>query len=112
MIYMQQCIHTLEYFITRHKNARGFTLQKKLLKFITTIVGGILNFDWLLLLCVHCKQCGVIYDTVKCLPHLIWLDCHFHSVMYYTNGVVCTLHFLQCMCDYNILLVTLATGER
>ena len=45
---------------------------------------------------LHCKKCGVIYDTVDCLPHLIWCVCHLHSVIYYTNGVVSTLHFLQC----------------
>ena len=43
----------------------------------------------------HCKKCGVIYDTMESLPHLIWCVCHFHSVIYYTNGVVSTLHLLQ-----------------
>ena len=46
---------------------------------------------------LHSIKCGVIYDTVKCLPHLFWCDCHLHSVIYYTNCVVCTLHFLQCI---------------
>ena len=26
-----------------------------------------------------------MHDTVKCLPHLFWCDCHFHSVKYFTN---------------------------
>ena len=51
---------------------------------------------------LHCKKCGVIYDTVKCIPHLFWCDCHFHDVkyssIYFTNGVVWTLHLLQCIC--------------
>ena len=46
---------------------------------------------------LHCKRCGVIYDTVECLPHLFWCVCHFHSVIYYTNSVVFRLHFLQCI---------------
>ena len=33
---------------------------------------------------------------MKCLPHLIWCDCRFHSVIYYTNGVVSTLPLLEC----------------
>ena len=45
---------------------------------------------------MHCKTCGVIYDTVMCLSHQIWSGYHFHSVIYYTNSVISTLHFLQC----------------
>ena len=33
------------------------------------------------------------YDTAKCLPHLFWCHCHFHSVKYFTNSVLSTLHF-------------------
>ena len=49
----------------------------------------------------HCKRCGVIYDTVQCLPHLFWCNCQFHSIIYYTNGVVSTLHFYSVVlyCD-------------
>ena len=46
---------------------------------------------------IHCKKCGLIYDTMKCLSHQIWSGYHFHSVIYYTNGVISTLHFLQCI---------------
>ena len=45
---------------------------------------------------IRTVKCGAIHDTVKCLPQLIWCDCHFHGVIYYANSVVCTLHFLQC----------------
>ena len=34
--------------------------------------------------------------AAKCLPHLFWCDCHFHSVIYYISGMV-SMHntFLQ-----------------
>ena len=44
---------------------------------------------------IHCKKCGVIYDTLKCLPHLFWCNCHFHGVKFFTNGVVSTLYFYR-----------------
>ena len=34
----------------------------------------------------HCKKCGVIYDTMECLPHLIWCVTTF-TVSYITPMV-------------------------
>ena len=53
--------------------------------------------------CSYTKKCGVIYDTVKCLSHQIWSGYHFHSAIYYTNGVISTLHF------YSVLVICLST---
>ena len=46
------------------------------------------------------------------LPHRIWCVCHFHSVIYYTNGVVSTLHFLQWGVTHSGYPCPLAEGTR